>query len=115
MVGRCSICTARSWKHRELLQFLSTHQMRVLNIAGSRGSKEPALVSCGFEVLSHTLFAKESYSLVGHALSALGLEMELLGSRDHAEAFAVEKVKGEEEYEDCWRFYYKREYLVVFR
>mgnify|MGYP000258649673 FL=1 len=93
---------------RELRQFLSTHQIRVLNIAGSRGSKEPGLASWVFEFLSHTLFYKEPYSLIGVALSALGPEVELLGARDHAEASTVEKVEGEEDYEHCWRFYFKR-------
>ena len=99
----------------EFLEFVDTHEIRVLNVAGSRSSKEPALYPWVTGFLNYTLFYGEPYSLIGFARRFLSPEMDLLGALDHAEASAIENSNVESRYYQCWRFYYKRKDNIVLR
>jgi len=87
----------------ELRGFVEKHSIRHLNVAGSRGSKEPELHAWVCEVMEAAFFGKEPECFAGQALSYLGPEIELTGYIDNADATMgyAEKPNA-----DAWRIYY---------
>lgn len=88
---------------RTLREFIRKHQIRQLNVAGSRGSKEPELHGWVCEVMEDALFPGEPECYIGEALSYLGPEIEVTGVIDNADA---PNGYGDECRPGLWRFYY---------
>lgn len=71
---------------QRLRDFIHRHQIRQLNVAGSRGSREPELYAWVSKVMEEALFDGEPQCFIGEALSYLGPEIELTGVIDNADA-----------------------------
>lgn len=89
---------------QRLRDFIHRHQIRQLNVAGSRGSKEPELYAWVSKVMEEALFDGEPQCFTGEALSYLGPEIELTGVIDNADA---PNGYGDECRPGLWRFYYQ--------
>lgn len=88
---------------RTLREFIREHEIRQLNVAGSRGSKEPELHGWVCKVMEEALFQGEPECYIGEALSYLGPEIQLTGVIDNADA---PRDYGQDPRPNCWRFYY---------
>ena len=87
-----------------LCVFIREHKIQQLNVAGSRGSKEPDLHDWVCEVMEEALFHREPERLIGEALSYLGPEIEINSAIE--DAHAPEKYSRKNN-PNCWRFYYR--------
>ena len=86
-----------------LLEFVEHHRIQTLNVAGSRGSKEPELHAWTCEVLEAAFFATDAQRAVATALQHLGPEIEVTEVQDNAESPVG---YGEAVTANCWRVYY---------
>jgi hypothetical protein len=86
-----------------LSEFVERHRIQTLNVAGSRGSKEPELHAWVCEVLEAAFFATDAQRAVAAALRHLGPEVEVTSVNDNAESPTgySETVTA-----NCWRIYY---------
>jgi hypothetical protein len=87
-----------------LLEFVEKHQIQTLNVAGSRGSKEPELHAWVCEVLEATFFATDAQRVVAPALQHLGPEIEVTQVKANADC-PVDY--GKPNTADCWRVYFR--------
>jgi len=83
--------------------FVEKHQIRSLNVAGSRSSKEPRLHAWVSEILEAAFFATDAQRTVGAALNHLKLEIEVIEVRDNADCPTD---YGKPLTENCWRIYF---------
>lgn len=87
-----------------LLRFVERHRIQTLNVAGSRGSKEPQLHGWVCNVLEAAFFATDAQRAIAAALRYLGPEIEVSEVSDNDECpigYGAKQVK------DCWRIYYQ--------
>lgn len=86
-----------------LREFVEKHQIQNLNVAGTRGSKEPQLHAWVCEVLEAAFFATDDQRAVAAALEHLGPELVVTSVVDNADAPLG---YGEEVTDNCWRVYF---------
>ncbi len=87
-----------------LREFVEKHQIQNLNVAGTRGSKEPQLHAWVCEVLEAAFFATDAHRAVAAALEYLGSEFTVTSVVDNADA---PRGYGGADIENCWRVYYE--------
>lgn len=92
-----------------LCEFVEKHQIQNLNVAGTRGSKEPELHAWVCEVLEAAFFATDSQRAVAAALEYLGPELQVVSVVDNADA---PPSYGEVATENCWRAYFAPQMTV---
>lgn len=86
-----------------LRDFVERHQIQNLNVAGTRGSKEPQLYAWVSEVLEAAFFATDDQRAVAAALEYLGPEMVVTSVVDNTDAPLS---YGEKMTDNCWRVYF---------
>jgi len=86
-----------------LRRFVERHRIQTLNVAGSRGSKEPQLHGWVCEVLEAAFFATDAQRAVAAALQYLGSEIEAYDVRDNADCPTD---YGDVAVKNCWRVYF---------
>ena len=92
-----------------LLEFVEQHRIQTLNVAGSRGSKEPELHAWTSEVLEAAFFAIDFQRAVTVALEYLGPELQVVSVVDNADA---PPTYGEAADANCWRAYFAPQMTV---
>jgi hypothetical protein len=89
-----------------LHEFVERHRIQTLNVAGSRGSKEPELYAWVCEVLKATFFATDAQRAMAAALHHLGPDIEVTSIKDNAnEPLGYNEKKTD----NCWRVFYRRQ------
>jgi len=86
-----------------LRDFVEKHNIQSLNVAGSRGSKEPELHAWVCGVLETAFFATDAQRAVAAALAHLGPELAVTSVVDNTDAPLT---YGEVMAESCWRAYF---------
>ena len=87
-----------------LWKFIHEHRIEELNVAGSRGSKEPDLYAWVTDVLENAFFGNDRLLAEAAAIQWIGPEMQVTSIVDHEKEPMLSY--GTDRHHNCWRVYF---------